>query len=436
MGEKINICLLNDSFPPVIDGVANAVLNYADVIEKKYGSAVVAVPNYPGVKDDYPFQVIRYPSINTTRSIGYRTGIPYWPGALRELMKHKIDVIHSHCPFVSTLIARALRSAVNAPIVLTYHTKFDIDIKNAVELGFIQTAAIKFIVSNIEACDEVWVVSRGAGDNLRSLGYTGDYRVMENGVDLPKGRAPEKDVAALSAEYGLEDGVPVFLYVGRMMWYKNIRLILDGLFRARLRGARFKAVFVGGGGDFEEIKICASALGLSDVCLFTGVVKDRQKLRAFFTRADMFLFPSTFDTNGIVVREAAACGLASVLTRGSCAAEGVTDGRNGLLIDENADALSEAVLRLVKNPGLAETLGRNAMEELYITWEDAVGRAVERYPTVIENFGSVRREQRDIQFGKLMKLAGDIEVGLKRFRYYRDVTKPAVLRKRFRIKTK
>jgi glycosyltransferase involved in cell wall biosynthesis len=197
-----------------------------------------------------------------------------------------------------------------------------------------QTAAIKFIVGNIEACDEVWVVSEGAGENLRSLGYKGDYIVMENGVDLPKGRAPEADIEKISAEYGLKPDVPVFLFVGRMMWYKGIRIILDGLFRAKRKGARFKMLFVGVGGDYGEIKELAGMLQLTDDCVFTGIVKDRQKLRAFFSRADMFLFPSTFDTNGIVVREAAACGLASVLICGSCAAEGIIDGRNGMLIEK------------------------------------------------------------------------------------------------------
>ena len=52
----MNICLLNDSFPPVIDGVANAVINYATIIERDYGHAIVSTPAYPGVEDNYPFE--------------------------------------------------------------------------------------------------------------------------------------------------------------------------------------------------------------------------------------------------------------------------------------------------------------------------------------------------------------------------------------------
>ena len=54
------------------------------------------------------------------------------------------------------------------------------------------------MVRNIEACDEVWTVSHGAGENLRSLGFRGEYRVMENGVDFPRGRATEAEIAAIT----------------------------------------------------------------------------------------------------------------------------------------------------------------------------------------------------------------------------------------------
>jgi hypothetical protein len=98
MDEKVKVCLLSDSFPPSVDGVANCVLNYADIIQRKCGCAVVAAPSYPKVVDEYPYQVIRYPSIDTTKSVGYRTALPYWPSSFRELIKCDFDVIHTHCP--------------------------------------------------------------------------------------------------------------------------------------------------------------------------------------------------------------------------------------------------------------------------------------------------------------------------------------------------
>ena len=56
---KLNVCLINDSFPPEIDGVANAVTNYAQIITEKFGSAVVVTPDNPKADDSvYPFPVV------------------------------------------------------------------------------------------------------------------------------------------------------------------------------------------------------------------------------------------------------------------------------------------------------------------------------------------------------------------------------------------
>ena len=80
--EKLNVCLLNDSFPPVIDGVANTVFNYATIIQNELGNAVVATPEYPNVTDSYNFDVVRYKSFDTTGIIGYRAGYPFEPATI------------------------------------------------------------------------------------------------------------------------------------------------------------------------------------------------------------------------------------------------------------------------------------------------------------------------------------------------------------------
>ena len=197
-------------------------------------------------------------------------------------------------------------------MVLTYHTKFDIDIANAISSKLLQEEAKKLLVENISACDEVWTVSRGAGENLCSLGYAGDYIVMPNGVDFPRGRVEDSLIREVTAGYDLPAGVPVFLFVGRMMWYKGIRIILDALKTLYDAGQPFRMVFVGGGTDKAAIVDYAEKLGLTDAVFFTEPIQDRSRIRAWYCRADLFLFPSTFDTNGLVVREAAACSLASV----------------------------------------------------------------------------------------------------------------------------
>ena len=185
MPEPYSISLLNDSFPPLIDGVANTVVNYAQELTKLGDRAIVVTPEHPDADDSrFPFPVARYPSVDTRRLFGYLAGYPFSPETLRQLKEQKVDLLHSHCPVMSTSLARSIRDVVDAPLVFTYHTKFDVDVAKLLRGRLLQESALYVLASNISACDEVWVVSHGAGENLRSIGYQGDYQVMENGVDL------------------------------------------------------------------------------------------------------------------------------------------------------------------------------------------------------------------------------------------------------------
>jgi len=418
MSEKLNICLMNDSFPPVIDGVANAVVNYADVISSQLGKAVVATPDYPGVEDNYPYDVVRYKSMNITEKIcGYRAGYPFSSSMLDRLAASGFDVIHSHCPFASTVMARVLREKTGAPIILTYHTKFDIDIRRALPTEIMAKQAIKLIVGNIAACDEVWTVSRGAGENLRSLGYEGEYIVMENGVDFPRGRADAGYVRELRSAYGIEENMPLFLFVGRLLWYKGIRLILDALKLLEEKNIAFKMMFVGDGADRNEIEEYAAKLGIADRCVFTGAVYDREDLRVYYTAGDLFLFPSEYDTNGIVVREAAACGVGSLLIEGSCAAEGITNGRTGILTRADAAAIEKELEFACSHSEEIHEIGENAMNEVYISWEDSVKRAYERYFIVLENVRAGKSKRREgFMQEEFFSMMDNITDNIQRFR--------------------
>ncbi|MGX8698416.1 MAG: glycosyltransferase, partial [bacterium] len=401
----MKVCLLNDSFPPVIDGVVNVMMNYADYLRADFGDEIaVGTPRYPGADySAYPYKVIPYMSLDTAaQTSGYRTGNPFDGKSVSALAAFQPELIHAHCPASALVVARLLRAETGAPIVLTYHTKYEIDIARFVKSKLAAKEGVRAMVGNIEACDEVWTVSHGAGESLKALGYQGDYRVMNNGVDFPKGRVEEARVAELTAGYDLPPQVPLFLYVGRLMTYKGLPIILDALKRLDEAGQDFRMVFVGKGPDQGLLEEKVKELGLEQKCFFTGPVYERETLRAWNTRADLFLFPSTFDTNGLVVREAAACGLASVLIAGSCAAEGITDGRNGYLVEENAESLAAKLLTLCPRLEEVHAAGERAMEEIYLSWRDCVAEARERYGEILEAKRAGTLPRRHLQLTDLL----------------------------------
>lgn len=422
----MKVLLLNDSFPPVLDGVANVLINYANYLTTDYGAEVmVGTPYYPDADySAYPYKVVTYQSFDTTAiTNGYRAGNPFASKAIAEMAEFGPDIIHVHCPASAAVIARMLRETTGAPIVFTYHTKYDIDIRRVVKNKLVANETIRAMVGVVEASNEVWAVSEGAGRSLEELGFEGKWSVMPNGVDFERGRVEPETVREVTKDYDLGDGIPVFLFVGRMMTYKNIPLILDALKLLSDAGRDYRAVFIGKGPDKELLESRAEELGIGGKTIFTGPIYDRETLRAWNTRADLFLFPSTFDTNGLVVREAAACGLGSVLVRGSCAAEGVTDGENGFLIDESAESLCELLLRVSGDFELMRRVGENAMNEIYMSWRDCVGIAYRRYEEILreKEEGTLPKKKKDASDLLFTFTAKTMEESEKLRRFLTDV---------------
>lgn len=384
----MKIALLNDSFPPLIDGVANTVKSYASILCNRGDDPVVITPMYPYATDNYEHKVYRYKSIATDKLIGYRAGNPFSVSTITDLYYENFDIMHVHCPFASAVLASCVKtfSKNKIPLVFTYHTKFDIDIEKRVHIHGFRHIVRRFVINNIKQMDEVWVVSEGAGQNLRSLGYKGNYIVMPNGTDFKKGKASEDAVNELNKKYGIDSETPVFLFVGRMMWYKNVGLSLEALKKLKDDGIEFHMFLVGDGNDRNAMEQHVGQLGLSNNVTFTGAVTDREQLRVFYSRADLFLFPSTYDTSGLVVKEAAACDCPSVLVKDSCASEGVVDGVSGFICEENADSLYRVIKNAISDKDKLRQVGIDAGKFVYYSWEDSVATARKRYEYIIENY--------------------------------------------------
>lgn len=384
--SEFSVGLFNDSFPPLIDGVSQTVKNYATHLHDMNCRVTVATPSYHGVEDAYPFDVVRYPSVNVGEKVGYRVGVPFDPATLVRLRSKKLDLMHVHSPFASSVLVNAVNHRPRVPVVLTYHTRFDLDIQKRVPTAAMRKVAMAFLLDNVNSADEVWVVTAASEKFLRDIGYEGGCRVMENGTDFARGNASPTALSALREKYGLYEDKLVFLFVGRMMWYKNTRLILDALDILRQNCMDFHTFFIGDGYDLPDMKTYAAEHGLAQNVTFTGPIYDREELRAYYSLSDLFLFPSTYDTCGIVVKEAAACDCPSLLLSGSCASEGVVHKQNGYLAEEDPAAYAAALMDVCNDRSALRECGVNAGKTLYLSWKDAVSRAYTRYEEILREY--------------------------------------------------
>lgn len=387
------IALMNDTFPPMIDGVANTVVNYADLLCNE-DKITVITPYYPGVSDQYNFKVDRYFSFPASKRIGFRIGNPMSPQNIKYFFrKNHFDVIHVHSPFASSVLSRIIRRK-DTVLIATYHTKFEQDFDKRLKSHLMKEVATRFVRDNLNACDEVWTVSEGTAVSLRAMGYKGAYYVMPNGTDMPKGRAPQSHIDAVCAKYSIPDGLPLVLFVGRMMWYKNTKLTMDACKVAMEQGHRFFALFLGDGYDRLDMMQYAEKLGISSCVSFPGASNDRADIYALYSRATVLSFPSSYDTSGLVVKEAAACACPSILLKDSCAAEGVEDGFTGYIAsEETSEAVTEQLLKVLQDPVKAAEIGKNAQEHIYMSWADSVKRASDRYDYLLERKRSKKKRR-------------------------------------------
>ncbi len=178
----------------------------------------------------------------------------------------------------------------------------------------------------------------------------------------------------------------MFLFVGQHRWIKNILLSLEAADILKREKRPFKLVFVGSGQDEVEIRGLVKKSGLDEQVKFMGRVIDREEMKEYYGRADLFLFPSLYDTASLVMREAAAFSTPSVLIRGSSTAEDVEDGVNGFLSDNDPASFSRVLKGLMDNPVRIRKAGEGALESIYFPWEKVVASVYSRYREIVNTF--------------------------------------------------
>jgi len=386
--DNLNVIQFNESFYPVMDGVASVTKNYAYWIKKKYGKAYVVTPEFPGHVDDEIFPVLRYPSIPLVLRKPYRMGVsPHNPKLWKKLYGLNVDIAHAQSPFSAGNIALQYARNKNVPLVATFHSKFYDDFKELTRSDVISWIMTHLVVDFFNYADAVWAVNESTKETLLSYGYKGSVDVVPNGADFSIPENLDELLARAEAKYGLHPDDLVFLFVGQMIRQKNIAMIIHALKALKEAKLDFKMILVGEGKSKDEFMDLVASFHMEDRVRFTGMVLDRNELKGLYARADLFIFPSVYDNAPVVTREAAALGTPSVIVRGSNAAEGIIDGKNGFLCENTSEDLASVMLHVAKDRDLLRQAGDMAQKTIFRSWEDIVDTfVVPKYLDIIRNF--------------------------------------------------
>jgi glycosyltransferase involved in cell wall biosynthesis len=257
-----------------------------------------------------------------------------WAGALREVRAFAPDVIHAHSPFVTGVLARRLARSLDAPLVFTHHTRFA---DYAHYLGPLAAPGGRLTDAYLRgfwrACGAIVAPSEDLAAMIRERvgpDRAARVHVIPTGVDVAGIRA----LAAVDSRTapGWPADAVVVGSLGRLAAEKSPGLLFDAVALAAASLPRLRLLVVGGGPSEAELRARATLPDLAGRVHLTGTLP-RPEALARIAGADVFLFTSRTETQGLVLAEALSAGLPAVAVDGPGVSDSVRDGIDGVIVD-------------------------------------------------------------------------------------------------------
>lgn len=385
MKEKLNVIFFIDNFSPAIDGVVRTVENYASILSKENRVSVVA-PKYYKYKDNFEYEVMRTIAISKSKKNFAVALHSKNTKVARKIKSQKAQIYHAHSPFTVGHFALKEAKKNKVPIIATFHSKYKDDIYQVTHSKLITYFIMKYIIRFYNRCDYVWACSNATANTLREYGYKKQIMVMENGTDFVFPNNYEELVSKVRKKYKIEESNKNLLFVGQINWKKNIKLIIDTFKKLQEDDKSYHLYFVGSGSNESAIKEYVISNGLSKSVKFLGSIKDKEVLKGVYIASDLLFFPSIYDNAPLVLREASAMKIPSLLAKGSSAAEVVEDEVNGYVALEDVKSMEEKIIKIFSDKGKMLEVGLKASKTIPESWENVLDRVKNEYFKIIEDY--------------------------------------------------
>ena len=217
-------------------------------------------------------------------------------------------------------------------------------------------------------------------------GILENYKVPEEkivvipfGVNLNEFKLNPQKRIEIRKKYNIDENDIVLMLSGYEFKRKGLKYIIEAL---PLVKSNVKVLAVGEE-DPKIYKELAADLGVLDKVIFTGFVP---KIKDYYSTADIFVFPTTYEPFGITTLEAMATGLPIIISKTAGSAEILEDGKEGLLLDNPTDSkeIAEKINLLVNNKDLRKQMGENAYKTAQkYSWTKVAQQILEVYKKVL-----------------------------------------------------
>jgi 1,2-diacylglycerol 3-alpha-glucosyltransferase len=345
----LKIAIFSESYLPFLNGVSISIRVLRDELRRRGHEVWVYAPRFKGYDDNDP-QVRRFPSLYTPFEREYPIAFPIAPTLWREWRSQKFDVVHTHTPFLTGITALRWCKRAHVPIVSTYHTLYEQYLHYVpppFPKGFVRRLLLWHLRRYYRSVAQVMTPSEIGADMLRKYGVKTPITPIRNAV-LP---FPEISHEEARHQLAIPDDVFALLYVGRLAREKNLPLLIHSLPSIIRQFPNAHLWLVGDGPARSELQNTCSQLDIQDHVHFAGSLP-RDQVSLYLLAADLFTFPSLTESQALVLDEAQAAGLASVVTNQGGSAEAIDYGETGLVVEPEQDAFTAAIARLVQDSEL------------------------------------------------------------------------------------
>ncbi|MGB6222862.1 glycosyltransferase [Haloferula sp.] len=381
----MRIEIVTDTFAPDVNGVAMTLGRLADGMRRR-GHRVHVIRTG---EERSPSETLA-PSLSLPGYREIRLGLP-GPFKLRKRwVKSRPDVIYVATESLLGVSAIKAASALRIPVVAGFHTNFH-QYMEAYRLGGLQPAAISYLKHVHNRADLTLAPTPDVVEMLKSKGFE-NVRILGRGVDTELFH-PGQRAAALRASWGVREGAPVAMVVGRLAAEKNLPLVMECFRRMRERVPDLQCVCVGDGPLRDSLK------AKHPFVQFVGV-KTGKELAAHYASADILLFPSESETFGNVILEGMASGLVTVSYDYAAAGRHVQQGMNGLKASKgNSSEFAElAMIALREWEGGMREEARRSVQGL--GWESVILSFEESLAAAVRKRGRVTLSRKEMRKGK------------------------------------
>lgn len=394
----MNIGQFTNTYKPNVNGVVRSISTFRQGLTRLGHLVFIFAQEAPRDYVDPEQFIFRYPGVNIPR-FNYSITLPSSSFVDQLLPSLKLDVIHSNHPLLVGSAAADEAEKRGLPLVFTFHTRY---VEYAEEyLAYVpfsqvivEGIVVEGLVNYLNRCQHIVTPSDSIKRTLETYGGVTDrVTTIPTGIDLEPFR--RADGAAVHQKYDLQDKT-VLVSVGRLAEEKNWKTLLEAVAQVAAGRDDLRLLLIGDGPQRRELEQYAARLGLSQVVIFTGLVPF-DAIPDHLKAADIFVFASTSETQGLVTMEAMAADLPVVAVDASGTRDAVGNGVQGLLTDDDSAALAQALRQSIDDPALRARLQAAAREKAHSL--DVMAQAqkmVTVYEQAIEDKKAGRTVQVDI----------------------------------------